>query len=252
MGKRGPKTEAGLAAIAEHARQLDHSAWTRNPKAVEAIEVAKRLRNTKHGLYASVPIICKAQACPYAHSCPLVEMEMAPYGEKCPIEIAAIEDLFYRYCAHFNIDPDNIKPSDTVDLMMIKDLVDADIALLRCDNKMAWDADYIIHNTVGMTEEGEPITKQELHPLTEYKEKLIARKNKTFQLLNSTRKDKEGTKITVTHDPSERAAEMLKVMQEMKQIEANEEERKQKYFERAKNENVIEISPIDYVEEEVE
>ncbi|OXB94782.1 hypothetical protein [Parageobacillus galactosidasius] len=257
MGKRGPKTEAGLAAVSQAAKQWDHSAWTRNPKAVEAIEIARRLRKTKHGLYASVPIICKGQGCPYAHSCPLVEMDKAPYGEKCPIEIAALEDLFHRYCEHFGIDPDNPKPSDTVDLMMIKDLVDADIALLRCDNKMAWDADYIIHNTVGMTEEGERITKQELHPLTEYKEKLIARKNKTFQLLNSTRKDKEGMKLTVTHDPSERAAEMLKVLQDMKEIEATEEERKQKYLDRSSSmmketvtKDTIEVEPIDYSEEE--
>jgi hypothetical protein len=251
MGKTGPKTEAGRAAVSEAAKNWDHSAWTRNPEAVEAINVARRLRQTKHGLYASVPIICKGRGCPYAHSCPLIEMDMAPLGEKCPIEIAALEDLFQRYCEHFGIDPENPKPADTVDLMMIRDLVDADIALLRCDNKMAWDADYIIHNTIGMTEEGEAITKQELHPLTEYKEKLISRKNKTFQLLNSTRKDKEGMKLNVTHDPSERAAEMMKVLKELEQVEALNQQHQQEYFERVSqnqksSDAIIEIQPIDY------
>lgn len=198
--KTGPKTEAGLQAVSSAAKQWDHSAWTRNPQAVEAITVARQLRNTKHGLYANVPIICKADSCPYAHSCPLIEMQMAPFGEKCPIEIAALEDLFSRYLEEMQINPED--RGSTVDMMLVKDLVDADIGLLRIDNKMAWDADYVIDNVIGISEEGEAITKKELHPLTEYKEKLISRKNKTMQLLNSTRKDKAGDKITLSVDPS--------------------------------------------------
>lgn len=239
----------GLQAISEKAKELDHSAWTRNPKAVEAITIARQLRSTKHGLYANVPIICKADACPYAHSCPLLEMELAPYGEKCPIEIAAIEDLFNRYLDEMQIDPNDTK--NTVDLMLVKDLVDADIGLLRCDNKMAWDADYVIENAIGMTDEGEAITKKELHPLTEYKEKLIARKNKTLQLLNSTRKDKEGSKLMVTMDPSERAAQMLKVQQDMATHFEDEEEAERKYFEKMQKNNptIIDVEPIPVDEE---
>jgi hypothetical protein len=253
MSKPGPKTEAGLATISESAKQLDHSAWTENPEAVEAINVARRLRNTKHGLYASVPIICKAEACPYAQSCELQKMSMAPYGEKCPIEIVAIEDLFGRYCEELKIDPEN--RSNTVDLIMVKDIVDADIGLLRCDNKMAWDADYVIHNTVGMTEDGDPITRQELHPLTEYREKLINRKHKTLQLLNSTRKDKEGTKISVTADPSVKAADMLKVANDMKNIEEEEKRAEQAYYEKLNRDNpdesnIIDVVPVEYEDEE--
>lgn len=250
MSKTGAKTEAGLQAVRENAKKLDHSAWTKNPEAVEAIDRAKRLRATKHGLYASVPIICKAEACPYAYSCPLLEEGMAPYGEKCPIEIAAIEDLFQRYAEQFGIDLENRKPSDTVDLMMIKDLVDADIALLRCDNKMAWDADYVVNNTVGVTEDGETITRQELHPLTEYREKLINRKHKTFQLLNSTRKDREGSKIIIDVDPSQKASEMLKIQSEMKEIHELEEQRKREYYEKLNSPDIIDVEPIEFEEED--
>jgi hypothetical protein len=250
MAKRGPKTEAGLQAVSESAKALDHSAWTRNPKAVEAIEVAKRMRQTKHGLYANVPIICKAEACPYSHSCPLLASDLAPYGDKCPIEIAAIEDLFQRYLEEMRIDPEDRR--NTVDMMLVKDLVDADIGLLRCDNKMAWDADYVIDNVVGLNDEGEAITKKELHPLTEYKEKLITRKNKTLQLLNSTRKDKEGSRLTVQLDPSERAAQMLKVQQDMTAHLDAEEENQRKYFEKmqGKDSDVIDVEPINLEDEE--
>ncbi len=236
--------------LPEVSSSFDPAAWTKNPEAVEAITVARRLRKTKHGIYAQVPIICKAEACPYSHSCPLLEQGMAPYAEKCPLEIAAIEDLFERYASHFDIDLDKNDPGDTVDLMMVKDLVDADIGLLRCDNKMAWDADYVINNTVGFTEDGEALTRQELHPLTDYREKLINRKHKTFQLLNSTRKDKEGSKIIHEIDPSQQASEMLQVIQQTKELNAIEEEREKSYYRNKNDNNIIDVEPVDFEEED--
>ena len=244
MPRKGPITEAGLQAVAEHARNLDHSAWTRNPAAVQSIEVAKRLIQTKHGLYASVPIICKAEACPYAEQCELVQMQMAPYGDKCPMEIAAIEDLFVRYCSDMNINPED--PAQQVDAIMVKEVVDLDISMLRCEKKMAISADFIIQQNVGVTEDGEAITREELHPLTEYKEKLRAQKFKTLNLLNSTRKDKEGSKTTVVFDPSERASEMLKIKKDMAALDDKEEDAEQAYYEkmrRLKN-DVIDVEPI--------
>lgn len=226
----GPKTEAGLQAAAETARALDHTAWTTNPEAVQAIEIAKRLRNTKHGMYASVPIICKAEACPYAGSCELQQMGLAPFAEKCPMEIAAIEDLFQRYCVDMKIDPTD--PSQQVDAIMVKEVVDIDINMLRCDKKMAVSADFILEQVVGMSDEGEAITRQELHPLTEFKEKLRAQKFKTLNLLNSTRKDKEGSKMSVSFDPSQRATEMLKMKSEMKMLEQGEEDAEKAYYEK--------------------
>ncbi|MGV7000198.1 hypothetical protein ACWA2C_16045 [Priestia megaterium] len=249
MTSTGPKTEAGLQAVSEQARSLDHTAWTQNPEAVQAIEIAKRLRNTKHGMYASVPIICKAEGCPYAESCELQQMQLAPYGEKCPMEIAAIEDLFARYCDDMNINPED--PRQQVDAILVKEVVDIDISMLRCDKKMAVSADFIIEQIVGMTDEGEAMSRQELHPLTEYKEKLRAQKYKTLNLLNSTRKDKEGSKTTVVFDPSERAAQMLKIQEDMKQLENQEDEAEKAYYEKMRRggNDVIDVEPIVMEEE---
>lgn len=244
MSNTGPKTEAGLQAASEAGKALDHSAWTRNPVAVQAIEIAKRLRQTKHGMYASVPIICKSEACPYAESCELQQMQLAPYGDKCPMEIAAIEDLFSRYCSDMNINPED--PRQQVDAIMVKEVVDIDISMLRCDKKMAISADFIIDQVVNVDEEGNAISRKELHPLTEYKEKLRAQKFKTLNLLNSTRKDKEGSKVSVIFDPSERAAEMLKVKQDMVMLEDQEDDAEKEYYDkmrRLKN-DVIDVEPI--------
>lgn len=250
MGKTGPKTEAGLQAVSAHGKSLNHSAWTENPEAVKAIEVARRLRATKHGMYASIPIICKAEACPYAEQCELFQMGMAPYGEKCPVEIAAIEDLFRRYCSDLNVDPED--PTQQVDAIMVKELVDIDVSMLRCDKKMAISADFILDQVVGMTDDGDAVVRQELHPLTEYKEKLRTQKYKTLNLLNSTRKDKQGSNLNVTFDPSERAAQMLKIKEEMKELEKIDEEQEQEYYKKIERmKNVVEVEPI-IVDEQVD
>ncbi|WDI05152.1 hypothetical protein PUW25_25425 (plasmid) [Paenibacillus urinalis] len=241
MSNTGPRTEAGKMVVSQN---LNPTAWTQNPAAIQAIDVARRLRSTKHGLYASVPIICKAESCPYRESCPLMQMQMAPFGEKCPIEIAAIEDLFDRYCTDLKIDRED--PKNTVDLIMVKELVDIDVSLLRCDNKMAIDADFIIENVVGMTEDGDALVKKELHPVVEYKEKLRNSKNKTLQLLNSTRRDKQGTKVTVELDPASRASQMVKVNDDMDAHMENEDEAERRYYEKMRGNNEpIDITPIE-------
>jgi hypothetical protein len=247
MSKTGPKTEAGLQAVSAHAQTLDHSAWTQNPAAVQAIEIAKRLRATKHGLYANVPIICKAEGCPYAESCELQQMGLAPFAEKCPMEIAAIEDLFTRYCSDMNINPED--PTQQVDAIMVKEVVDIDVSMLRCDKKMAINADFIIDQVVGMSEDGEAISRKELHPLTEYKEKLRAQKFKTLNLLNSTRKDKDGSNLNIRFDPSERAAQMLKINEDMKIIDNSEDDAEKTYYEKVRRakeggNDVIDVEPI--------
>jgi hypothetical protein len=241
MSRTGPKTEAGKLVVSQN---LNPTAWTQNPNAVQAIEVAKRLRNTKHGLYASVPIICKSNGCPYKDSCQLFQMQLAPHGEKCPIEIAAIEDLFDRYITALKIDRDD--PNSTVDLIMVKEVVDLDIQILRCDNKMAIDADFIIENTVSVTEDGDALTRSELHPAVEYKQKLLASKHKTLQLLNSTRKDREGSKTTFVLDASQRAAEMLKLQNDLKKLEEEEQEAEEAYYRRMaqSNNTIIDVEPI--------
>jgi hypothetical protein len=178
----------------------------------------------------------------------MMKVQMAPFGERCPIEIAALEDLFNRYCEELGINPED--PRQSIDTQFVRKLVDLDISILRCDKKMAWDADFIIENVVNMTEDGDPITRAELHPAIAYKEKLFEKKFKILQLLNSTRKDKIGSKITLELDASERAAQMLKVQHDVKQLEEDEDEAEQKYYAKLNKAQVIDVEPIAVDEDE--
>ena len=191
----------------------------------EAMEVARRLRRTSGGMYSTVPIICRAEACPYAEACELVQMGLATVGEKCPMEIAAVEDLFQRYCADLMIDPND--PTQQIDAIMVKDLIDLDIGILRCDKKIAINADYIIENVVGVTEEREAITQQVVHPIAELKEKLRNNRNKMLSLFNSTRKDKMGSTINVKTDPLQKASQLMATITEVTDVEEENKEKEE-------------------------
>src|SRR5437764_927031 len=53
-------------------------------KALEHLSPSK----IKTGFLASIPMICRAEACPIAAQCPLQQQNIAPKGARCPFESA--------------------------------------------------------------------------------------------------------------------------------------------------------------------
>lgn len=179
-------------------------AWKISDKGKEAIKIAVGMSKTKHGLYASIPMLCKAESCQYAKVCPLVEMGQAPEGERCPLEIAMILKRYEEYSDEFGVDDSN-----TVDMSLIKDLIDYDIQLFRAENKIAIQGDFVEDIVVDVTKSGEVITAPQLSQATQYKDKIMAKRFKILELMNSTRKDKAGDKLSVQFDPSTYAAQLM-------------------------------------------
>lgn len=168
--------------------------------------------NTKHGLYAAIPMMCKGDACPYAEVCPLLAGGMDPSGTRCPLEIGMILKRYDEYKNEFNIDED-----DVVDMGLVKDLVDYDIQLFRAENRIAMQADFIEDVVITVTEGGQEITAPRISQAADYKEKIMTKKHKVLQLMHSTRSDKAGDKLTLTLDPSSYAAQLMsQVASEMK------------------------------------
>ena len=52
--------------------------WGLTPKALTAKKAALAMIATKNGMYARVPLVCKAEGCPYSDSCMLLAYDMAP------------------------------------------------------------------------------------------------------------------------------------------------------------------------------
>lgn len=195
--------------------------WKISEKGKEALKMAQTMISTKHGLYASIPLVCKGSECPHVSTCGLDFYGMSPEGERCPLEIAKMNNLYNRYTNELEVDEES-----EIDLSLLKELIDIDITIDRADSLLAQDGSFIQEVTVSVTEHGHRITKPEIHKAAEIKDKLTRRKLDVMKNLNATRKEKARDK-KVNFDPSSYAAELLK-----KGKEKLEEEK-----------NTIEISP---------
>lgn len=184
------------------------SSWKLSDEGVEAIKYGVAMNKTKHGMYASIPMLCKGQECQYAEICPILDKGYDPTGERCPLEISLILTRYEDYKDEFNVEED-----DFVDMSLIKDLIDYDVQLMRAENKMAIEGDFIQEVVVTVTESGEEVKQPQLSKATEYKERITNKRHKVLELMNSTRKDKAGSKVQVSMDPSSYAAALLKDIQ---------------------------------------
>lgn len=178
--------------------------WKVSEKGKEAIRLALAMTATKHGLYASIPMLCKGANCHYARVCPLVEMDKAPEGERCPLEIGIILTKYEQYKQEFDIDENNI-----VDMGLVKDLIDCDIQIFRAENKIAVDGDFIEEVAMTVTDSGDVITQPQLSKATEYKDRILNKKFKILELMHATRKDKAADKMVSKLDPSNYAAQLM-------------------------------------------
>ena len=92
---------------------------------------------------------------------------------------------------------------------LVKELIDYEVQIRRADHKMASQGDFLEDIVVGISDNGHPIVNKEIAKPIDYKERAIKKKHEILQLLNSTPKDKAGSKININVDPSTYAANLL-------------------------------------------
>ena len=179
----GPTSEEGKKKVTQNLPE--QKVWDLSEKGREAVSIANQMRHLQHGLYASIPIRCKANDCPYSDQCYLLPKDKAPKGEPCPIEVATIEQLVEKYAEDLDISMENM-----IDISMLRDLVDIDISITRCNKKLAVDADVVEEVVVAVSEDGQPLTKPEINKAYDLHDRLLNRKKRILNDLNATRKDK--------------------------------------------------------------
>ncbi len=181
--------------------------WNMSPLGMRALQAAANMGKNPYSLYSSIPIVCRGEECPYAEVCGLYAAGIditELNGQRCPLEIQQVIKMYNGYIQELDVDPNAI-----VDLTLIKELVDMDVMINRAELKMAQEGDFIQEVPVGLNNKGDVITKPDISMAAEFKEKMMKRRHEILQLLNSTRKDKAGSKLTIVQDPSMYAASLL-------------------------------------------
>lgn len=184
--------------------------WGLDDAALIKAEASAQKFKLKHGMFAGIPLICKGPACPYSKVCSLPEKHRT-LDERCPIEIGAIIARFDSWCDHFGIcaDGDYIRDEDLVDATLIRDLVDNEIQVLRAENRIAMNADFIAQTIATIDNKGRAYYEDTVSPESEFKLQLLDKRYKILQLLNSTRKDK-ARDVKFELNPSEQAISIFK------------------------------------------
>lgn len=202
------------------------------PAIIREISNMNRVYASKHGMFSSIPIVCRGPDCAYKDVC-MVSPAQRTVGARCPMEIAAILSRYEQWCAHFEIDTsqDAIDPKDLVDATLIKDLVNIEVQMMRAENKVALNGDFMADTLLDIDKKCNPYYGKIVAPEVEFLMSLQEKKIKILNQLNATRKDKASDKNKVA------ASEMaIRIFQRAQEIErAN---------------RIVSVSDIDFSEEE--
>jgi len=150
----------------------------------EANKLLKKGR-AKVGMLSLIPLHCKGPDCIYAPMAPLIHEDYPKEAKRpCPVESAAVNDFFWDYVEELSVDV-----SRMVEVSMVRDLVDQEIQQLRKSVVLSQEH-FIQENVVGLNDQGEVVTKKELHQAIDYEERLLKRKEKLRNALLATRESK--------------------------------------------------------------
>lgn len=162
--------------------------WGYSAVGLEAKKAAMSMLSTKTGMYARIPLVCKADNCPYAESCSLLPYNLAPFGEPCPVETAQIELRYEGYKMDFG------ETTSFTDKNLINSLINHDIMLERCKALLNKEGVLVEEVFAGVSEQGEIFTRPEVSKHWEAYERVEKKRNEIYELMLATRKNKKGEK----------------------------------------------------------
>lgn len=163
--------------------------WGYSELGLEAKKAAMSMLSTKNGMYARIPLVCKAHGCPYAESCMLIKYNLAPLGEPCPKETAEIELRYAAYDKDFDLDV-----SSFTDRNLVSELINYDIMLDRLRALLSQEEVLVVDVVTGISEQGEEYTHPEVSKTWEAYERVEKKRNNIYDLMLATRKSNKSNK----------------------------------------------------------
>lgn len=206
------RTEAGKLTRTDFFRFIGHNLDDYDEielTPTEARKIHTHLQKLSTGSTAMVPMYCGGPQCPFATRCPLQQMNKAPIGKQCLIEVQLMKEWIVRYFDEYDVDPNNF-----TEIAYINELAEIEILLMRLNMNIAKaeNAELVIDQVAGFTNEGTPIVQKMLSPFMEQKERLQNRRSKIIKLMVGDRQEKykkeAALKVKLDQDPSSKMATM--------------------------------------------
>jgi len=170
----------------------------------QALELKQSLEQKSIlGSQAMLPMICKGPECPIAKTCMLQQMNKAPVGQSCPLELALMDKLKDELVHSLDVDWE-----DRIERQSVMDLVETEILQARANGILSEEG-FIMENVVGVSEStGEPIMRKEKHIALEVKDMIYKRKERLLKSLVATKEMKKKLNLGAK-DPSKKESDLL-------------------------------------------
>ncbi len=179
--------------------------WDQKKRDTVAAEVTPS--RVKTGMVTSIPMICRGEKCVFKDNCHLFQIDAAPVGFACPYELGMVRVLMSEYVDKLEVDI-----NDIVEYSQIRDLVNLEVQDMRAAKYLSKES-FIQENVVGISGDGEPIFRKELHLAVELSEKTAKRKSQLLKQLAATRE----AKIKARSVDIQNAAALSNVMENYKE-----------------------------------
>lgn len=160
----------------------------------KAVELIKRISQTKTGLSAVVPLLCAGVQCPFASECPYVALDIAPVGMHCAVEVDLIETLSQEFIKEYNVDKENL-----TEIALIREIAETYIYERRATIILNSETQGTLgdEETIGFDPAMGEVKRKTLHWAWSLKEKCKNRRMKNFEALLGTRKEKLKEKVAL-------------------------------------------------------
>ena len=202
-------TTSTLGILESNAKFLNEvqDIWRLSPSTFNKVKTAMKYSNQRYALISNIPIRCQGENCPYIGTCNVDFMDL-PVGERCPMEIATLLTRFEKYCNELEITEDM-----AADMGQVKELIDLEVMILRCDSKIAMNVDFVEKNLIDVTKCGTRIYEKKITQENQFKLQLYERHSKILKDLNASR-DSKADKNTID-DASNTAATIIRRIKEL-------------------------------------
>ena len=159
--------------------------WGHDKNGIEALRASMAMLSTKTGMFARIPIYCKGEKCPYSESCGLVQWNIYPKGQACPVEIAMVQQSWEKYWDEFQL-----TENDYTDIKIVQEIIKMEVYMERCTGLMSKEGSPVQLTVAGVTENGEPIESPQVAKSVEAYERYSKIRERDYGLLLATRRDK--------------------------------------------------------------
>jgi hypothetical protein len=163
----------------------DYSGMVLSPEETEKIQL--HLQKLSTGSTALVPMICAGDLCSFKTRCIFWQMGKAPVTKQCISEASLLSQFIIQFMDEYNVDPES-----PTEVGYCNEMAEIEIMLQRLNMVLSRpeNAELIIDQTMGFSNEGTPITQKQISPYIELKDKLFNRKTKIIKLMVGDRQEK--------------------------------------------------------------